>query len=443
MVIRILTGKDVAGVVRYNEKKVGEGLAQRIEVANYPNKLLAEKNSDFRLQLLEQQVRLNPGIRKPSVHLAIAFHPTEIVSDSQLQRIGREIMQEAGFGQQPYLVYRHTDTLHPHMHIVSVSIGPDGRKISDQFIKTRLNKIRRGIEQRHNLIKAEEVTKSQIAATDDTVNRHSESLQNDVNGLVKQTVETYSFGSIESFQEYLRLKNVQINLATGRSKSGITFQMIREDKATTRLLRASELDCKPTYTRLMNRFSGHAEQHKKQCEDMITSMSQRLSQYEKIMEQDYKTTLQQIGIEVFSRGGGYIYVQQRSGVVAQEVELPDRFRKQNLLKQFSAKTVRVESNRPKLNKGQDEKSSESLKNQSAPLKSNSNAEDRSLFSQQTMLQQAPVSNSLVPKEALNKEAKKQKHLNPEQSQPEAGLVKTHRGDEKKMKKNNSKKRPRL
>ena len=149
----------MAGPVRCKEQKVGEEQAERIGIANYPDGVVAEKSGRFRLQLLEQQARLNPAIARPAVHLAIAFHPTETMTNDQLRQIGGEVMTGAGYGRQPYLMYRHHDTPHPHIHIVTVAVDPNGRKISDQFIKRRLYTIRQKLEQRHGLIPAEAVNR--------------------------------------------------------------------------------------------------------------------------------------------------------------------------------------------------------------------------------------------------------------------------------------------
>lgn len=301
MVIRILTGKDVAGAVRYNEKKVGEGQAHRIEIANYPDNELAEKHAVFRLQLLEQQARLNPGIKRPSVHLAIAFHPTEILPDHQLQQIGREVMNEAGYGKQPYLMYRHDDTQHPHIHIVTVAIDPDRRKINDQFIKNRLNTTRQDIEKRYGLVRAERKGQYEFAEPGD---RQQNSQQHTVGKLLKQTLDDYTFGSVESLRQFLWLKNVRVNVAAGRSKSGLTFQVMQGEEAITRPIKASSFGYKPTHTRLEERFAAQGDEHKRGCNGMAGVIHSRLDKYINLTEAEYKATLQRVGIQVHSRGGG-------------------------------------------------------------------------------------------------------------------------------------------
>lgn len=341
MVIRILTGKEVAGAVRYNERKVEEGRAERIQIANYPDQTMAEKYAQFRLQLLEQLTRLNPAIAKPSVHIAIAFHPTELIKDDQLRQIGSEVMTEAGYGRQPYLVYRHDDTEHPHIHIVSVSVDANGRKISDKFIRTRMNKIRKDTEQKHGLVRAEQrLPQLKLGKGREGENDQAEIQQLSIDGVVQQALETFSFGSIEGFRQYLLLKNVVLKHTAGRSKMGVTFQAREKSGTLTRPVRASSLVGKPTNKRLAELFASQAERHAKGCETMATVIGQRLSRYESLTESEYKTTLQQVGIQVNEQGGIYLYVQERAGLVAQENELEAGFWRQTLLTRFAENTIR-------------------------------------------------------------------------------------------------------
>ena len=357
MVIRILTGKEVAGAVRYNERKVEEGQAERIHIANYPDPNIAEKYGKCRLQLLEQMTRLNPAVAKPSVHLAIAFHPSESITNDQLCRIGSEVMTEAGYGRQPYLMYRHDDTRHPHIHIVSVSIDPDGRKISDKYIRNRLNQIRKGIEQRHGLIKAERIVhqRDSIKAGDEADNPE-EKHEQVISSIVEQAIDNFTFGTVDSFCQYLQMQDVLMKVTAGRSKTGVTFQAVEKTGMLTRPISASKLTSKPTNKRLATLFAVQAERHTKGCEATTAIIHQRLSRYERLTETEYKTTLQQVGIQVSDRGGVYLYVQARAGIVVQEKELGPALCRQSLLLRFSENTIRKpileaeKVSRPQLNR---------------------------------------------------------------------------------------------
>jgi len=56
-------------------------------------------------------------------------------------------MEKIGFCEQPYLIYRHYDAGHPHIHIVSINIRRDGSRISLHNIgRNQSEKARKEIE---------------------------------------------------------------------------------------------------------------------------------------------------------------------------------------------------------------------------------------------------------------------------------------------------------
>jgi hypothetical protein len=341
MVIRILTGKDVAGSVRYNEQKVGEGQAERIHIANYPDRQIAEKSARCRLQLLEQQARLNPAISKPAVHLAIAFHPDETLTDDRLRQIGKEVMTEAGYGTQPYLIYRHDDTSHPHMHVVTVSVDANGRHISDRFIRRRLNAIRAGIEQRHALLPANRMNRlGRVGDTGHDPGVPGNGGDRPVAEFVGQTLSAYSFGSVESLRLYLAGRGVRMNTSAGRSGAGITFQQIGDTGPAGRPVRASDLTGQPTHRRLSEHVAAQADRHRTGRDNLATAIGQRLSRYESLTEAEFMQVLRQGGIEVRQQEGHYLYVQERPGLVVLDSELPPAFNRLQLTARFGETTVR-------------------------------------------------------------------------------------------------------
>ena len=48
-----------------------------------------------------------------------------------MEAIGREYMDRLGYGDQPYIIFRHDDNARPHIHIVSLRIDEQGRKLRD------------------------------------------------------------------------------------------------------------------------------------------------------------------------------------------------------------------------------------------------------------------------------------------------------------------------
>lgn len=99
------------------------------------------------------------------LHISITFDHAEILDDEQLKMIGEEYMQKMGYGYQPMLIYRHEDTHYPYIHIVSISVDVNGKRISDSNSRFRSNAIRKGMEIKYQLVKAEKQDKKQVLNT--------------------------------------------------------------------------------------------------------------------------------------------------------------------------------------------------------------------------------------------------------------------------------------
>jgi len=129
MVTLTYTVENIARLVLYNEKKVDQGQAQCLMAGNMP--LAAEDLSlNQKKQYLTNRCSLNANIRLPVLHAILGFHPLDSwLSGDQFQQIAARYMELIGFSQQPYLVYKHMDTFHPHLHVVSSNILPSSRQI--------------------------------------------------------------------------------------------------------------------------------------------------------------------------------------------------------------------------------------------------------------------------------------------------------------------------
>ncbi|MEI9911585.1 MAG: relaxase/mobilization nuclease domain-containing protein [Bacteroidota bacterium] len=78
----------------------------------------------------EKFTSLNERTTTNTLHVSLNFDSPEILDNEKLVVIAKTYMERIGFGEQPYLVYRHHDAGHPHIHIVSTNIRRDGSRIS-------------------------------------------------------------------------------------------------------------------------------------------------------------------------------------------------------------------------------------------------------------------------------------------------------------------------
>ena len=130
MVANITTGKDVYGALAYNQEKVdrGDGKVLLTHIVREP--------ADGRFNVAataEDLLRWMPShyrTEKPVVHVSLNPAPEDRLDDGQLAEIAGAYMERMGWGGQPYIVFKHTDIGREHIHIVSVQVAQDGRKIN-------------------------------------------------------------------------------------------------------------------------------------------------------------------------------------------------------------------------------------------------------------------------------------------------------------------------
>lgn len=255
MISKILSGKSLAEAVDYNERKVREGVAELIDINNIgsPNcvKETLEKVSGF-----------NRRCQKPVFHLSLSFPAEErSLSDSELSQIAKDFMSQFGFGEHPYAVYRHRDTNHPHIHIVSTRISWKGEYKNVHQEHRLAGKIAGEIEEKYGLIKVDRSQKKKESKarriTPGTPDKNN--VRQHITDAITNTLAERKNFDIVAFEE--RLKSYGVGMKVREEK--VSYYIINaEGKQTQRAIPASSLfiptqsaSFSPTYKKLNAVFS--------------------------------------------------------------------------------------------------------------------------------------------------------------------------------------------
>lgn len=134
-------------------------------------------------------------------------------------------------GDQPYLVYKHTDIDRHHIHIVGLRVDENGKPLNDKFEHRRSKQITRELEQKYNLHPAErkeraerpELKKVDYAAGD---------VKHQIGNTVKAACYGYRFQSFGEYKALLAAYNVcaeevkgEIN---GKPYQGIVYSAMND-----------------------------------------------------------------------------------------------------------------------------------------------------------------------------------------------------------------------
>lgn len=92
-------------------------------------------------------------------HASLNPSPEDRLTDEQLRDIAQEYMKRMGYGNQPYIVFKHKDIDRQHLHLVSLRIDEQGRKINDSHEYDRSMSVLLDLERKygpHPSVKGEE-----------------------------------------------------------------------------------------------------------------------------------------------------------------------------------------------------------------------------------------------------------------------------------------------
>ena len=138
-------GKGFRGALRYNLQKVDQGVAKILDMTFTSGK------EDFIMREVALVRMLRPNLQKYFYHTSLNFPPSENLGDEQMNIIANEYLNNMGFDQHQYAIFRHFDADHPHLHILVNRIGYDGKVVSDSKDYQRSEQVLRRLEKQHGL----------------------------------------------------------------------------------------------------------------------------------------------------------------------------------------------------------------------------------------------------------------------------------------------------
>jgi hypothetical protein len=264
MVARINTGKSISKALNYNEKKVQQGQAELLLAHNFI-KEADQMNFYDKLRSFEKLTALNERTATNTLHISLNFDPSEKLENEKLMAIAGSYMKRIGFGNQPWLVYRHFDTGHPHIHIISTNIQRDGSRISMHNMGRNQSELaRKEIEIEFGLVKAESKKPTDALKLQplnaQKLNPGKRSTKAAVSNVLGIVIPQYKYSSLAELNAILKLYNVMADRCSETSDTyqhkGLLYRVLDEkgNKVGTPI-KASLFYMKPTLPFLEKRFA--------------------------------------------------------------------------------------------------------------------------------------------------------------------------------------------
>jgi hypothetical protein len=149
MIAKLIKGNGLKGVLAYlvdgkEASPTARGQVILTNMASNTPKSLAREFGQLR--------SLRSGLNKAVFHASISLSPEDRqLSDSEFSAIAEQFLDEMGYQDSPFVVVRHHDTDHQHIHIVASRITVKGEVVSDAHDFRRAETVMRKLEEQYGL----------------------------------------------------------------------------------------------------------------------------------------------------------------------------------------------------------------------------------------------------------------------------------------------------
>ena len=217
MVANIRSGSSPGGALRYNKEKVDKDEAEVL----FWQKMLEPFDKHGRMDIdacmnsFWPYLEANRRTTNTVFHASLNPSPEDKLTDEQLRNIAQEYMERMGYGNQPYIVFKHKDISREHLHIVSLRVDELGRKISDSHEYDRSMSVLRELERKYDLhpsIKGQEQTDTPDLWK---MNYKAGNVKQQISSIVRSCLRNYRCSSYGEFRTLLELFNVSVEERTG------------------------------------------------------------------------------------------------------------------------------------------------------------------------------------------------------------------------------------
>jgi mobilization protein len=351
MIAKISSSENLAGALGYNFKKVVSGDASILLAEG----LYANPGGGYTMEevLSDMQAAIPKKCRTKNVvfHCSLNPHPDEKLSDEQLTQIAQEYMQIFGYGEQPYIVFKHNDIAREHIHIVSLRVNSAGEKINDKFENRRSKRITDLLERKYGLIPSTPSKEQRTNAPASQEHLPLDNIRSEMAQTLRGVLMHYHFCSLGEFNAVLRRYNLAVEEVKtsylGKQYDGLVY--VSTDDKGNKVgipIHASKIGRGVGYAAVQHKM----KQSKQSIKPFIAGIRQRVLAVMRTpphSEEDLLTRLQEQGLRCMIRKNdseriyGITFIDDNLGIALNG----SRLGKGYAAKQFEAYFSAPESNR--------------------------------------------------------------------------------------------------
>lgn len=233
--------------------------------------------NDFNLQR-----KYNPNLGKAVGHIALSWSVNDAakLNDEIMVNMAKEYLQKMKIQDTQYLIVKHRDKDHPHIHIVYNRVSNNGKTISDNFQKQRNVQVAKELTIKHGLY---------ISPGKERVNRQQLKGEDKIKYELFDAISTASkkVKNINELKQVLAKQGIVTHL---KYRSGTTeVQGISFSKGEYKY-KGSEIDRSLSYAKLSQAIEQQQAKPEKSLADQLREVMENAKQERESQDKTEQTT---------------------------------------------------------------------------------------------------------------------------------------------------------
>ena len=314
MIEKIGKGSNMYGAILYNQQKVDRENGAVLLLNKIPDTMNGRYSVAYFNKCFEPYLSANIKTEKTVRHISLNPDPKDKVSDEQFTEMAQEYMERMGYGNQPYIVFKHTDIDRTHIHIVSTCVGIDGKKIPDDYDHPRSMAICRDLETKYSLQKATEQEQKQSDKIFKKVEQQKGDIKSQMASVVRYLPKYYQYTSLGAYNALLSFFNITAEEIKGERNGEpvhglVYFALNDKGEKVSNPFKASLFGKDAGIAQLQKHFEQSKEKMKSNPARLVLKNTVELAMHTTNSEREFKKQLAEQSIHTIVRrnDNGRIY----------------------------------------------------------------------------------------------------------------------------------------
>ena len=306
MIAKIGRGANLIGALSYNQLKVDQENGEVLSTHRIRETVDGKHTVPQLYQSFEPYLIANKRTEKPVLHISLNPDPRDNVSDKNFKQIAKDYMERMGYGDQPYVVFKHTDIERTHIHIVSTCVDRNGKKLADNYEKLRSMDACRALEQEYKLIPATEKTPNPKEELFRPIDYTTANIKSQIASVVRHLPKYYHYQSLGAYNALLSLFNITTEEVkgefNGQDKQGlVNFALNEQGEKVSNPFKASLFGKQAGLEALQKHFEQSKEKMKTEPAKEILKKTIEVAIHTTSNEPEFKKQLLEQGINTVVR----------------------------------------------------------------------------------------------------------------------------------------------